>query len=87
MLSRPHRIALSFLSFLTSIALLPIELMHAGVAPVWLGRLIDSVCYDGAIDWIALYCIGLQVWAKVGLLGPSLGLVIASTVLLFMDCK
>jgi len=75
MLSRPHRIALSFLLFLTSIALLPFELMNAGVAPVWVGRLIYSVCYDGAIDWIALYCIGLQVWAKVGLFGPSLGLV------------
>ena len=35
MLSRPYRIVLSFLLFLTSIALLPFELMHAGVAPVW----------------------------------------------------
>jgi hypothetical protein len=82
MLSRPYRITLSILLFLTSIALLPFELMHAGVAPVWVGRLIDSVCYGGSIDWIALYCIGLHIWAKVGLFGPSLGLVIASVVLL-----
>ena len=80
MLSRSHRIALSFLLFLISIALLPIELMHAGVAPVWVGRLIHSVCYGGSIDWTALYCIGLQIWAKVGLFGPSVGLVIVSVV-------
>ncbi len=81
MLSRPYRIVLSFLLFLTSIALLPFELMHAGVAPVWVGRLIYSVCYGGSIDWTALYCIGLQVWANSMQFMPSLFLIFFSRAL------
>ena len=78
MLSRPHRIALSILLFLTSMALLLIQFMQAGFAPMWLGRFIDSVCSGGVVDWTALGCCGLHIWAKVGLFGPSLGLVITS---------
>jgi hypothetical protein len=83
MLSRRHRIALSLLLFWTSMALLPIQQLQAGLAPMWLGRFIDSVCYGGVVDWTALGCCGLHIWAKVGLFGPSLGLVIVSVVLLW----
>lgn len=82
MLSSRHRIALSYLLFWTSIVLLPIQFMQAGFAPIWLGRFIDSVCSGGAVDWTALGCCGLHIWAKVGLFGPSLGLVVVSTVIL-----
>lgn len=81
MLSHPHRIALSILLFWTSIALLPIQFMQAGLAPMWLGRFIDSVCYGGSIDWIALYCIGLQIWANSMLFMPSLFLIFFSRAL------
>lgn len=75
MLSRPHRIALSFLLYWTSLALLPIQQLQAGLAPMWFGRFIGSLCYGKEVDWMALGCCGLHMWAKMGLFGPSLGLV------------
>lgn len=78
MLSRPYRIALSILLFLTSIVLLLIQFMQAGFAPMWLGRFINSVCSGGVVDWTALGCCGLHIWAKVGLFGPTLMLLIIS---------
>lgn len=77
-----QKLVLSILFFWTSSALLSIQFMSAGFAPMWLGRFIESVCSGGAVDWTALECCGLHIWAKVGLLSPSLGLVIVSSILL-----
>ena len=82
MLSRPYRIVLSsVLLFLISIALLSIQFMSAGFAPMWLGRFIESVCSGGAVDWTALECCGLHIWAKSMLFMPSLFLILLSRAL------
>jgi hypothetical protein len=77
-MSPRRNLVLSFLLFGAALALLPIQFIHAGFAPMWLGRFIDSVCYGGVVDWTALGCCGLHIWAKVGLFGPALMLVIIS---------
>ena len=81
MLSRPHRIVLSYLLFWTSIVLLPIQFMQAGFAPMWLGRFIYSVCYGWVVDWTALSCCGLHIWANSMLFMPSLFLIFFSRAL------
>jgi len=77
-MSPRRNLVLSFLLFGAALALLPIQFINAGFAPMWLGRFIDSVCYGGVVDWTALGCCGVHIWAKIGLFGPSLMLVIIS---------
>jgi hypothetical protein len=81
-MSPRRNLGFGFLLFGSALALLPIQFTQAGLAPMWLGRFISSVCHDGAIDWAALGCCGLHIWARVELVLPSLVLFVLQAALM-----